>query len=430
MTAPLRIAVAGLGTIGGGTVRLLNEHADLLAERSGRGLALAAVAEVDRSRAAEVDVGGARWLDDGRALADDPEVDVVVELIGGEGGVALEIVRRSLARGKHVVTANKAMIARHGAELAATAEEAGVTLAFEAAVGGGIPVLKALREGLAGNRVERVFGILNGTCNYILTAMRERGRAVVDVLAEAQALGYAEADPGVDVDGIDAAHKTAILAAMAFGCRPDLDAVHVEGIRRIAPVDFAVADELGHRIKLLGLAERDGEGVRQRVHPCLVPRGSAAAAVDGVFNVVVVDGDFVGRTVYQGRGAGAEPTASAVVADLIDLAAGRRAPPFAMPARSLASSRPAAFESRRGRFYLRFPVEGRLAALADVAARLSGAAVPVDSVVFREDTAPPDAHLILITGETSEATVARGLAAVSDVGALRGEPVVLRIESL
>ena len=284
---------------------------------------MTAVSARDRTRDRGVSLSGLRWYEDPVALAADPAVDVVVELIGGSDGPARALVQAALAAGKPVVTANKAMLAVHGAALAAAAEERGVPLAFEAAVAGGIPVIKALREGLAGNRILRIAGILNGTCNYILTQMRERGREFAEVLADAQKLGYAEADPSFDIDGIDAAHKLAILAALAFGRPVAFDAVHVEGIRRVSSLDIAFAGELGYRIKLLGIARQTDQGIEARVHPCMVPQSAPIARVDGVFNAVVAEGDFVGRVMLEGRGAGAGPTASAVVADLIDIARNR-----------------------------------------------------------------------------------------------------------
>ncbi|HEX6014464.1 MAG TPA: homoserine dehydrogenase, partial [Geminicoccaceae bacterium] len=311
---PLRVGIAGLGTVGGGTFRLLRENAEILARRAGRPLGVAAVSARDPGRPRDgLDLSGVRWHDDARALALDPGVDLVCELIGGGDGVALELARAALRHGKPVVTANKAMLAHHGAELARLAESAGAQLRFEAAVAGGIPIVKSLREGLAANRILRVYGILNGTCNFILTTMRETGREFADVLAEAQALGYAEADPSFDVDGIDAAHKLALLAALAFGGRPRFDAIHVEGIRHVSAVDIAFADQLGYRIKLLGVARMTPAGLEQRLHPCMVPAEAPIAQVEGVLNGVVVEGDRVGAVFHEGPGAGAGPTASAVV---------------------------------------------------------------------------------------------------------------------
>ncbi|PPR22928.1 MAG: Homoserine dehydrogenase, partial [Alphaproteobacteria bacterium MarineAlpha10_Bin3] len=293
MTAPLRVAVAGLGTVGAETVRLIAVQQDILALRCGRDITVTAISARDRARDRGIDLGSIAWFDDPAAMARDADADVVVELIGGCDGVALDICRAAIAARRHVVTANKALIALKGAELGEAAEAAGVALAYESAVAGGIPIIKALREGLAANRVSRVHGILNGTCNYILTTMRETGRDFDDVLRDAQELGYAEADPSFDVDGVDTAHKLAILTSVAFGCAIDFDAVQIEGIRHIAASDIAYATELGYRIKLLGIAEKTDAGIGQRVHPVMVPINAPIAAVEGVVNGVVVEGDFV-----------------------------------------------------------------------------------------------------------------------------------------
>ncbi|MBL0901618.1 MAG: homoserine dehydrogenase, partial [Reyranella sp.] len=300
MNSPLRIGIAGLGTVGAGVVKLLAEHGRLLSLRGGRPLKLVAVSARRRSKKRDIDLSRVRWENDPMALATAPDVDVVVELIGGSGGIARKLVSKALSSGKHVVTANKALLAMHGAEIAASAEKKGRILAFEAAVAGGIPIIKALREGLVGNRVRRLYGILNGTCNYILTTMRETGRDFDVVLAEAQAAGYAEADPSFDVDGIDAAHKLAVLTGAAFGAKVNFEGVHVEGIRRVTSMDIQFAEELGYRIKLLGLARETRHGIEQRVHPCMVSLEAPIAHIEGVFNAVVVEGDFVGTPMFQG----------------------------------------------------------------------------------------------------------------------------------
>jgi homoserine dehydrogenase len=303
MSGALRIGIAGLGTVGAGTLRLLQEHGDILAQRCGRPIVVGAVSARERKRDRGVDVSKLRWCDDALALAGDPEIDVVVELIGGSDGIARRLIETAIANRKHVVTANKALLAHHGAALARAAESNGVTLAYEAAVAGGIPIIKALREGLAGNRVERIYGILNGTCNYILTTMRRTGREFADVLAEAQKLGYAEADPSFDVDGVDAAHKLAILTSVAFGCEINFAGVHVEGIRNVSAMDIAYAEELGSASSS-GRARPTEHGIEQRVHACMVPIGTPIAHVEGVFNAVVTEGDSVGQNVAEGRGAG------------------------------------------------------------------------------------------------------------------------------
>src|SRR5271165_874311 len=335
---PLRVGIAGLGTVGAGVVKLLARQAELITARAGRPITVTAVSARDRNRDRGISLDGLIWHDDPLALAWDENVDVVVELIGGSDGPAKALAEKALAAGRPLVTANKALLAVHGVALAQAAEAASLPLAYEAAVAGGIPVIKALREGLAANRISRVAGILNGTCNYILTVMRERGREFAEVLADAQRLGYAEADPSFDIDGIDAAHKLAILAALAFGRPVAFDAVHVEGIRSISALDIAFAAELGYRIKLLGIAGVTDGAIEARVHPCMVPQSSPIATVDGVFNAVVAEGDFVGRVMLEGRGAGARPTASAVVADLIDIARGRLTPVWGAAAAALSTT--------------------------------------------------------------------------------------------
>ena len=387
MTHPLSVAVAGLGTVGGGVLKLLRDNADIITARAGRPIAVTAVSARDRTRDRGVSLAGLRWYDDPVALAADPAVDVVVELIGGSDGPARALVQAAIAAGKPVVTANKALLAVHGAALAAAAEERGVPLAFEAAVAGGIPVIKALREGLAGNRILRIAGILNGTCNYILTQMRERGREFTEVLADAQKLGYAEADPSFDIDGIDAAHKLAILAALAFGRPVAFDAVHVEGIRAVSALDIAFASELGYRIKLLGIARHveagPGGGISARVHPCMVSQSAPIARVDGVFNAVVAEGDFVGRVMLEGRGAGEGPTASAVVADLIDIARNRHTPVWGAASAELSNAPSVPMSAHVGAYYLRLMVVDRPGVIADVTAVLRDLGVSLESMLQR-----------------------------------------------
>ena len=306
MNAPLNLGIAGLGTVGAGVVALLRENGALLNARAGRDIVLKAVSARDRTRDRGLNLNGVRWHDDPLALVVDPEVDAVIELIGGSEGVALDLTRDALSAGKPVITANKALLAHHGADLARLAEDNGVTIGYEAAVAGGIPIVKALREGLAGNRIISVYGILNGTCNYILTTMRETGRGFDDVLTDAKELGYAEADPTFDIDGVDAAHKLALLASLAFGSPPDFDAVHIEGIRHISADDIAFASEMGYRIKLLGVARKTEHGLEQRVHPAMVRTGTPISQIEGVFNAVVADGDQVDTTLHSGRGAGGD----------------------------------------------------------------------------------------------------------------------------
>jgi homoserine dehydrogenase len=426
----LRIGIAGLGTVGGGVLRLLQAHADLLAQRSGRRIVVAAVSARDRHRDRGVPLDGVRWYDDAVALAADPEIDVVVELIGGANGIAKAVCETAIGHGKQVVTANKALLAVHGADLAARAEEAGVALAFEAAVAGGIPAIKGLREGLAGNRIDGVFGILNGTCNYILTEMRTTGREFSEVLAEAQKLGYAEADPSFDVDGVDAAHKLAVLAALAFNARVEFDDLHIEGIRQISALDIAYAQELGYRIKLLGIARRTDEGLSLRVHPCMVAEASPIAHVEGVFNAVVAQGDFVGQVMMTGRGAGAGPTASAVVADLVDLARGLKVPVLGIPAARLERAVVLPMDHRRGAYYLRLMVVDRPGVIADVAAAMRDQQISVESLLQRGRSPGDAVPLVIVTHETDEAAMARLLAALGALDAVLEPPHVIRIEDL
>ncbi|MBM3505330.1 MAG: homoserine dehydrogenase [Alphaproteobacteria bacterium] len=427
--APLRIGIAGLGTVGTGVVRLLADNRESLVQRCGRPIELVAVAARNRDKKRDADLSAVRWHDDVTALARDPAVEVVVELIGGHDGAARALVAEAIARKKPIVTANKALIAHRGNELAAAAETAGIAFQFEAAVGGGIPIIKALREGLAANRIERVYGILNGTCNFILTTMDKTGRDFADVLGEAQARGYAEADPSFDIDGVDTAHKLAILAAVAFGTPLNLGAVHIEGIRPVSAVDIAYARELGYRIKLFGIARRTEHGLEQRVHPCMVAETSAMAHVDGAFNAVTVDGNFVGRVVLEGAGAGAGPTASAVVGDIVDVARGLRVPALGVRAQDLRALPVAAIERRLGAYYLRLEVADRPGVLADVAACLRDDEVSIESVLQRGRDPGERVSVIMTTHATLEAGMRRALARIAALPAVQSPPCMIRIEN-
>ena len=429
MNSPLRIGIAGLGTVGAGVVKLLAEHGRLLSLRGGRPLKLVAVSARRKAKKRDIDLSHVRWEKDPMALATAPDIDVVVELIGGSGGVARRLVQKALASGKHVVTANMALLAMHGAELAAAAEKRGGILAFEAAVAGGIPIIKALREGLVGNRVQRLYGILNGTCNYILTTMRETGRDFDVVLAEAQAAGYAEADPTFDVDGIDAAHKLAVLTGAAFGAKVNFAGIHVEGIRHVSAMDIQFAEELGYRIKLLGLARETRFGIEQRVHPCMVPLGAPIAHIEGVFNAVVVEGDFVGTTMFQGRGAGQGPTASAVVADLVDVARGRHMPAFVVPADRLADKKISPMDRHVGAYYMRLMVQDRPGVISSVSGALAKERISLESMLQRGRSQSGEVPVVLTTHETEEAAMQRALARIARLGAVAEEPCVIRIEA-
>jgi homoserine dehydrogenase len=424
---PLRIGIAGLGTVGGGVVKLLDANRDLIARRANRAIEVVAVSSRDRHRERGIDLSRFDWVDDAGALASRPDVDVVVELIGGADGPALTLARETFAAKKSFVTANKAMLAHHGLELASAAESVGVALKYEAAVAGGIPVIKGLREGAAANALAQVYGILNGTCNYILTAMEKEGRAFADVLAEAQRLGYAEADPSFDIDGIDAAHKLAVLASLAFGARPDFASVATEGVRAVDIADIEHAATLGFRIRLVGLARQEAGGLFQRVHPCLVPLSHPLAHVDGSLNAVVAEGDFVGRLFFQGRGAGEGPTASAVVADLIDIARGEFGPAFGMPAAELAARPAAAQGAHVGRYFLRLTVADRPGVLAELTAALRDAGVSIESLLQRGQSAGGGVYIAMVTHEATEASVRAALAAMQASDSVLAPPMMMHI---
>jgi len=440
----LRIAIAGLGTVGTGMLKLLETNRALVTARAGRAIDVVAVSARERHKQREVDISGLAWEDDMTALAGRDDVDVVVELVGGSDGPALALSRATLAAGKGLVTANKAMIAHHGMELAELAEGARASLRFEAAVAGGIPVVKGLREGASANALKKVYGILNGTCNYVLSKMEATGADFDDTLAEAKRLGYAEADPTFDVEGIDAAHKLAILSAIAFGARIDFDAVHVTGISRVRAADIAQADALGFVIRLIAQADveqtSDGDALLQRVRPCLVARGHPLAAVDGPTNAVVAEGNYSGRLLFQGAGAGDGPTASAVVADLIDIArtlgskretgdSGRGAgAPFSVPVAQLAELRAAEPGHRIERAYLRFTVRDRPGVLAEITAAMRDADVSIESLIQQGRKHDGGEVLVaIVTHEGPEANVRRALDLLDGSESLTDEPLVLPI---
>jgi homoserine dehydrogenase len=441
MTQPLRLGVAGLGTVGCGLLRLMEAHAARLAETVGRPIALAGVSALSRDKARGVKLDGIPWFGDPAALAADRSIDVFVELIGGDGGSAKAAVEAALSAGKPVVTANKALLARHGAELARLAEDRGVALNFEAAVAGGIPVIKTLRESLAGNRVRRVYGILNGTCNYILTKMQDEHRAFADVLKEAQARGYAEADPTFDIGGFDTAHKLALLTSLAFGTRVAFDQIDVEGIEGITQADIEAAEDLGYRVKLLGVALETESGIEQRVHPAMVPQHSAIAEVSGVTNCVAIDGDSVGNLLLVGPGAGAAPTASAVMGDILDIARGTPPYPFRVPATRLKPYTRATLGRHHGAYYVRLAVYDRPGAMAGIAGRMGERQVSLESIVQRRPRGAqiginargqPGAPtpVILITHETTEEAIRAALSAIHRDGHVSEVPQMIRIEPL
>ena len=424
----LKIGVAGLGTVGAATVDLIRRKGDLLAQRTGRRIAVTAVSARERNRDRGCDLSDCTWHGDARDLAGDANVDLVVELIGGSDGVALDVCRMALDAGKPLVTANKALLAHHGLQLAAIAESKGVHLGFEAAVAGGIPIVKSLREGLAANSIVKVQGILNGTCNYILSAMRESGRDFGEVLDEAQALGYAEADPGIDVDGIDAAHKLALLAALAYGGRPRFEAIHVEGIRHVSALDIAFAEELGYRIKLLGIARMTDAGLEQRLHPCMVPVTAPIARVDGVLNAVEITGDDVDAVMHEGRGAGGGPTASAVVSDIVDIARGVCLPVLGVPAGRLADHPLAPMSAHRGCYYIRLMVLDRPGVLADVAAVLRDHDISIEALIQRGRNPGQQVPIVFTSHEAGEAAMVDALDAIGRLEAVIEPPRMIRIE--
>jgi homoserine dehydrogenase len=430
LSNPLNIAIAGLGTVGSGTVRLLREQEDILARRCGRRIRVTAVSARDRGRNRDIDISGYDWFEDAAEMAREADAEVVVELIGGSDGIAKAVCEAAISAGRHVVTANKALVALHGTALARAAEDKGVSLSYEAAVAGGIPIIKCLREALAANRIQRIYGILNGTSNYILSTMRESGRSFDEVLADAQRLGYAEADPGFDVDGIDAAHKLAILTSVAFGTEVDFAGVHTEGIRHVSPLDIEYADELGYRIKLLATARRTEHGVEQRVHPCMVPEGAAIATVDGVLNAVVAVGDFAGPTVYEGQGAGAGPTASAVAADIVDIARGIRAPVFGVPAVELEKASSAPMNRHRGSYYIRLMVTDRPGVLAGITASFRDEEVSMESLLQRARSPDEAVPVVLTSHETEEEGMMRALGQIAAMDSVLEPPCMIRIEDL
>lgn len=429
-TAPLRVGIAGLGTVGAGVLAVLRDNAEVLEARCGRPVTVTAVSARDRGKDRGISVSNLLWHADPVTLANDPAVDVVVELMGGSDGPARDLCLSALAAGKPVVTANKALLAEHAAELVAAAEAAGRPLRFEAAVAGGIPIVGGVRDGLAANRITRLSGILNGTCNFILTEMRNTGRDFADVLAEAQALGYAEADPTFDVDGIDAAHKLAILAGMAFGGLVEFGALTIDGIRAVTATDIGYAEDLGYRIILLGTAQRHADGIDLRVGPCLVPRAAPIASVEGVFNAVAVHGDFVDDVLMVGRGAGGGPTASAVVADLVDIARGGAAPALGQPVAGLQPLTVRPPELWRGAYYLRLMVRDQPGVIAGIAGAMRDHDISLESLIQRGRSATDAVPVVIVTHETTAAAMAAALAQIAALPAVAETPTLMRIETL
>lgn len=438
MALPLKVGLAGLGTVGSAVVRLLEDGHDKLLARCGRGIEVVAISARSRNKKRSIDSTKFRWVSDPVALARDPAIDVLVEVIGGASGAAKVAVETALAAGKPVVTANKALLAAHGQKLAALAERHGVALNFEASVAGGIPIIKTLREGLNGASFDRIYGILNGTCNYILTRMEQERLSFADCLKEAQRLGYAEADPTFDVEGHDTAQKLAILASLAFGTKIDPRAVYREGISSITPADLNAAAELGYRVKLLGVAVKTDEGIEQRVHPTMVPKDTAIAQVMGVTNAVTIDAKGIAPITLVGPGAGGVATASAIVADLADIARSVRTPPFGRPAARMTAIRKAPMQHHEGGYYIRLLARDRPGTAATIARRLAQQKISLESIVQRHDAGSPGAlqpgrsgetvPVIMITYATSEDAVHKALAAVRRDRVVYGRPQVIRLE--
>jgi homoserine dehydrogenase len=438
VTLPLRVGIAGLGTVGASVIRILARQSEGVTRRSGRPVQVTAVSARDRAKDRGLDLSPYAWFDDPADLARSGEIDCLVELMGGADGMARTGVETALAAGKHVVTANKALLAKHGTSLAVLAEQSGVALAFEASVAGGIPIIKTLREALPGNTVSRLYGILNGTCNYILSRMELEGLTFTECLKDAQRLGYAEADPTFDVDGFDTAHKLALLTSLAFKTQVDADAVYVEGLSSITPLDLAMAEELGFRIKLLGVAERTPTGIEQRVHPTMVPKSSAIAQVMGVTNAVTIDADAVKELTLIGPGAGGDATASAVVADLADVAAGHFGPPYGFPVAELVRAPRTPMQRHEGGYYIRLTVHDRPGIAAGVATRMAEADISLESILQKrsEIAATRDPHgrsgapvsLVLITYAATEAAIRTAVDRISRDGLIAEPPQVIRIE--
>lgn len=433
---PVKIGILGLGTVGCGAVNVLRRNLDEITRRAGREIQVVAAAVRDLNRARACATDGIRLTDDPMVVAQDPDVEIVLELMGGTG-LARECVFAAVSAGKHVVTANKALIATHGNELFKLAQEKGVVVAFEAAVGGGIPIIKAIREGLSANRIEWLAGIINGTGNFILTEMRDKGRAFEDVLAEAQALGYAEADPTFDVEGIDAAHKLTILASIAFGIPLQFERAYTEGISKIAPDDVAYATELGYRIKHLGVARRTEAGVELRVHPTLIPHRRLIANVDGVMNAVLVRGDAVGPTLYYGAGAGDEPTASAVVADTVDVVRAltsdpnNRVPHLAFQPDALQDLPILDIEDIETAYYLRLEVLDQAGVLADVTRILAEQNISIEALIQKDNVSDADTvPVILLTHRTREGAMNRAIATMEALSSVQAPVMRIRVESL
>jgi homoserine dehydrogenase len=429
MTTPLRIGIAGLGTVGGGTLKILAAQSVMIEERCGRKIVVSGISARDKNKKRYMDLGSYRWFDDPMAMVADKDIDVIIEAIGGAEGTARKLVEAALIHGKSVVTANKALIAEHGVALAAVAEKNNAVLAFEAAVAGGIPVIKTLRDGLAANQISRIAGILNGTCNYILTMMWSAKCTFQTALEEAQVKGYAEADPSFDIEGTDTAHKLAILSSLAFGMAPVTN-MHIGGIKRITLRDMEFAHELGYVIKLLGIAEETQHGISQRVHPCMVPLNSALATVPGATNAILIDGNAVGDVFLEGLGAGEGPTASSVVADLMDIARGVAYKPFTLPVAKLKKLPLAAMDALVSSYYLRLSVIDRPGVLADVTGILRDETISLRSFLQHSHKPGETVQVVFTTHETREANMQKAMEKIGKLESVKEKPYMIRIENV
>lgn len=428
MTTPLKIGIAGLGNVGASVFQLLQENGALLLDRTGRDIRVTAVSARNKMKNRSIDVSGVTWHDDPVAVANDPEVDLVVELMGGSEGAAFDLVKKALELGKPVVTANKALLASRGAEILGLLMNSKGSISFEAAVAGGIPVIKGLREGLAANNIRAVFGILNGTCNFILTEMSQTGRDFDDVLKEAQEKGFAEADPTFDIDGIDAGHKLSILSGLAFGCVPDVDHIDIKGIRQITPLDITFARDLGFRIKLLGISRPTERGIEQSVEPCLVPKDSPIASIEGSLNAVYIDGDYSGKVLLVGHGAGGNPTASAVVSDIVDVARNRALPLMGIDPAKVVPLKPANIRERIGSYYVRLMVLDQPGVIADISAILRDHKVSLESVLQRARDPDQAVPVVLTTHETTEDSIQQVAEKIGALESVVEPPYLMRIE--
>jgi len=433
---PINVGLLGIGTVGGGTFTVLNRNSEEIMRRAGRPIRITVVADKNIERAREITSGKCRVTEDAFSVVNDPEVDIVIELIGGYG-VAKELVLKAIANGKHVVTANKALLAVHGNEIFMAAQKMRVMVAFEAAVAGGIPIIKAVREGLAANRIEWIAGIINGTTNFILSEMRDKGMSFDTVLKEAQRLGYAEADPTFDIEGVDAAHKITILSALAFGIPMQFNKAHIEGISKLDAIDIKYAEQLGYRIKLLGITRRTPEGIELRVHPTLIPAKRLIANVEGAMNAVLVQGDAVGATLYYGKGAGAEPTASAVIADLVDVTRmhtadpENRVPHLAFQPNQLVDLKVLPMDKVQTSYYLRLRVQDKPGVLADITRILADEQISIDAVIQKEPAEGEDqTDLIMLTHLTREKRINAAIAEIEELGVVAGKVTKLRLEEL